>query len=513
MTTAVLVGFVLANAFASDSIGLEDAQKILDNLYRASGQFIYEKPALEITKKNERVAAYFPSANKITIDKKALDICAGMGSEAKNALAFLIGHELAHAFQKEVRKEKHPTHFLSYDKHIHGAVRTEKVADIQGVFTGYLAGYGMQKAIPILLEKVYRAYNLMGKDLPNYPSYEERTNSAKEVVKLADELIDLFETTPYLLALEEYSLASLSLEHILEYYQGYEIKNNLGVTYVYSALEFYNGKTDKFSYPLELDASSHLKKLDLARSGGELGYMEKKFRDIALNKALEYFESGLESHQRYTPAKINKACTLNLLEKPKEAMGYLNSNAFSEKEKKSPTYQLIYAITKALLGNQFEALNYFQKLSTNDNTMTAAQGQHNYFILKEKEFEGYPKTAFPLPDNLIASASALTLGSTRQWPSIELHNEENIICKIKKDGKINSFSFGNGFKNIFSLIVSERVSGKGNLFDEHFDISTIFYHNLILSNKYFFLKSSENNVVVKCDLSGRVVAVCKYYKH
>ena len=121
---------------------LENAQKILDDLYKAAGQYSFEKPSLELSVENRRVAAYVPAKNLITIDTKALGICESMGAEADNSLAFLIGHELAHAFQKEFRNNNHVTNFLAYDHHYHASHRTEKVADIQGAFTSYLAGYG-----------------------------------------------------------------------------------------------------------------------------------------------------------------------------------------------------------------------------------------------------------------------------------------------------------------------------------------------------------------------------------
>ncbi|MEO1264042.1 MAG: hypothetical protein AAFZ15_34875, partial [Bacteroidota bacterium] len=262
LSTIFLLVFTATSLFAVNRTGLGLAQQILDDLYEVSGQFVQEKPSLLLSDENKRVASYSPSKNLITIDKKALEICESMGNEKANALAFLIGHELTHAFQKEVRMHGETTHFLAYDHHYDNMVRTEKVADIQGVFTGYLANYGMQKAIPVVLEKIYGAYGLMGKQLPNYPTFEERMASAREVIRLVDELIDLFETNAYLLALGEYKEASYILEYIIEYYQGHEIQNNLGVCYLYSAKEFIDNEIDQFAFPVRLDGSSNLQKID-----------------------------------------------------------------------------------------------------------------------------------------------------------------------------------------------------------------------------------------------------------
>ena len=97
ISTAFLIVFFLPLfSIAETDLRLETAQKILNDLYRAAGQYDHEIPTLEMAEGNQRVAAYFPSKNTISIDEKALEICASMGIESKNALAFLIGHELAH---------------------------------------------------------------------------------------------------------------------------------------------------------------------------------------------------------------------------------------------------------------------------------------------------------------------------------------------------------------------------------------------------------------------------------
>ncbi|MBK9015481.1 MAG: hypothetical protein IPM82_16240 [Saprospiraceae bacterium] len=236
------------------------AQQILDKLYLAAGQYAIKKPGLEMTKENMKVAAYYPARNVIVLDEKTYLLCRSLGKDSSHALAFVLGHELTHAFQIEVKIAKATTNFLSYDQTYKVETQTEKTADINGVFTAFLAGYRLSGVVPKLLPKLYEAYGLTGRTLRGYPSLEERSQSAKEVLDITDKLIDLYEASSYMLAAGYYDLAATNYEYILQYYEGREVYNNLGVLYLYQAMEHYLPQTDRFVYPIEIDAATLLKK-------------------------------------------------------------------------------------------------------------------------------------------------------------------------------------------------------------------------------------------------------------
>ena len=500
--------------YAAPSFHLELAQKVLDKLFDVSGQYIYEKPKLEIDSGNQRVAAYIPAKNMITIDEKALSICASMGSDTENALAFIIGHELAHAFQKEVRQSGETTSFLSYDKHIHSSIRTEKVADIQGVFTGYLAGYGMQTAIPVALERIYEEYELAGIKLPNYPPFEERTNSAKEVVETVDNLIDLFELIPYLIALEKNDLAINSLEYILEYYQGYEIQNNLGAAFLFSAMEFVNLETDKYSYPITIDSSSNLKSIDISRGPPPpLNHMEKLFRTKFLNRSIDYFNSAIKFNNKCTISKINKACALNLLSQPKKAIEFLNSSTFFENEKKSLKYKMVYAISEALLNRIDKAAILFNSIKAENNLLMFSIADYNYRTLKGSNNEVFAENTLDLPAWIIQQTNQLKLGRTREWKSLQISTSEEsneiVYFKKNKDRQKKSFSFGGDFKNYFSIVISKDNKKGTPLFEEV--TSKYNFHNMVLGKNCVFVNSKEDNVIVKLDNKGGLLETARYY--
>jgi len=150
----------------------ERVESIFNRLYRTSGIKILEKPKLEISNENENVAAYYPRKNVIEIEQKALTVCESFGNEFESAVAFILGHELAHSLQKEGRVKDQATSYLAFDHVEDSGKRTEHNADMYGIFNAYLAGYKTIEILPDLIYRIYEAYDLIGKDLKRYPKLE-----------------------------------------------------------------------------------------------------------------------------------------------------------------------------------------------------------------------------------------------------------------------------------------------------------------------------------------------------
>ncbi len=499
---------------AQNDQSIELAQQVLDKLYLVSGQYVFDKPALKISKENRRVASYSPKHNTITIDKKALEICMAMGQDASNALSFLIGHELAHAFQKEVRNQSEVTNFLAYDKHYHASERTEKVADIQGVFTGYLAGYGMKKAIPLFLKNIYAAYDIDDDKLVNYPSFDERSASAKEVIAIVDDLEDLFEVNEYLMALEQYDIGIYCLEYILEYYQGREIHNNLGIAYLHSAMDFaFDYETDKYTYPLELDASSQLKKIDKSRGKTTLNPNLRKIRNTILKQGLKYFENAIELDPEYTIAKINKACTLNLLNKPSQAQEFLKSNYFSNQERQEPIYKLVNAISLGLLNQRSKALLQFNTLRNGDDKLAAVQAEYNYNILKGIKNEGFSKKIHSFPETVLNISGKLKIENIDTDKKLKITDETDLFFSSYENKNKKSFSFNDGFRDYFSIIISSNTSDTPSLLNNPINFSEQFFHNLIVGKTGLFIYADDTSTIVKSNANGEILEIARYYKN
>ena len=117
LTVAFVAGWAVGHARTAPPAAV---QQLFDQLYAVNGITRIKKPALSMSGENVKVAAYYPSKNAIVLDEKAWQICRSMGRDSLAALAFIFGHELAHAFQTEIRDGRVKTNFLAYDKNFSG---------------------------------------------------------------------------------------------------------------------------------------------------------------------------------------------------------------------------------------------------------------------------------------------------------------------------------------------------------------------------------------------------------
>ncbi|MCO6492754.1 MAG: hypothetical protein J5I98_30325 [Phaeodactylibacter sp.] len=152
------------------------ADQVLENLFAAYGNRRQPRPRLEVVQDNLG-PRYRESARTIVLDRRSLQVCRTFGSDSLSALAFIIGHELAHFFQEEVGGRNGEFSYLAYDKNQRSNPEKERLADIQGLFNAYLAGYRSTAILPELIARLYDAYQLPG-HLKGYLTLEERQQSA-----------------------------------------------------------------------------------------------------------------------------------------------------------------------------------------------------------------------------------------------------------------------------------------------------------------------------------------------
>jgi tetratricopeptide (TPR) repeat protein len=495
------------------------AEGILKKLYDRTGQYRFTIPKLVMSNENNKVAAYYPGRNQIILDVKAYDACVALGKDSLHALAFILGHELAHSFQVEIRDGKTVTNFLSYDKHYHATTRIEKVADIQGAFSAFLAGYHVKEVLPKILDRIYDGYGLKGRILRGYPSFDERINTAKEVLEITDELIDVFETANYLIASENYSLAASSLEYVLQFYQGREIYNNLGVLNLLAAMEYYDHTIDRFSYPVELDGSTQLKKLEKARGITRLSLSERLIRNRMIEKASRYFDEALRLDRNYTSAKLNKVCALNMLGSSKEAMEFYRKNKLSNRKKnRSVAYekmQMAYGITAALLNNKMIADATFYSLTQSPYPLYAVQAQFNLDVLQGKEMNrSFVSNTYVFPSDFIRVAKTVELGRMSHLSPTLMDEESGLQFRREVKGNTRTLSFGTAARNMVSIIRFKNAHAPQlDLFDKAGSLDRQFFHNLVTTPDGYFLKSDNDGVVVRLNNDGKVMEVARVYQH
>lgn len=494
------------------------AEKVLLQLYQKAGRADKPLPALSISEENKKVAAYYPARHQIVLDEKAYRLCTEMGKDSLNALAFILAHELAHAFQAEQGRQS--TNFLVYGIEDSNSNSREKAADIQGAFTTYLAGYRIEGILPAILERIYKAYGLWGKAVPGYPSFEERSNSAREVQAMSRRLISVFEAANYLAVLEYYSLAIGCHTFLLNYYQGRDIYNNLGVLHVLQALAYYEESTDRFAHPLEMEAGSLLRELDRQRGEGAPTEAEKEQRAALLQTALSYFQQALDREGSYLPAVGNAACALNLLNRPEEAIAFLKKHQFRPGKNGNPAnLQLAYGISIALQNGQEKAEAAFRQLlsESTPNALYTLTAQYNLEALNGRALSFNPPPPFQLPEAIVRKGRGLQLGLAGSQQTLVLDPRNGITLSISRKDNLSEISFGDGSGAIVSLLWWERAAGQKLLPLEISNLSVPlsrqFFYNVIPGPEGSYIRSDRDGLMLKTNRSGEVEEIIRWVRH
>ena len=512
-------------AYALQATGPQTvAQTVLDRLYSTNGNYRFKKPKLVLSSANNKVAAYNPWKNTIFLDQKAYDICRDFGRDSLSALAYILGHELVHAYQAEIKSGRVQTNFLAYNHHYSADTRLEKVADIQGLFNGYLAGYGVLKVMPKVIEKVYREYGLMGKTLSGYPSLSERKNSSEAVLDIASKLCDVFESSNYLLVIGQYELATTGYEYILQYYQGAEIYNNLGIACVLSAQEYWNPTTDNYIYPLEADWSTKLSRSGSRGPDYKLDPGMEPLRAALLDKAENYFRTSVRLNSAYLTAHTNLVCVLNLKGNPVAALKYAElkllkyvSGRKKRKGQEAEMAEIALGITYALLDGprKIQAEGIFERLSGSSYRASSLYAQQNLQYLRNPRApRNSSETEIVLPAAFRQAIRGMELGRTSQLERTTLDEKNGIRFAGQRGATSATFVFLNDRGNLVSLLKFSNKSLPGvSVLSGDEDLNRSAYSNLVAAKDGFYLRSPADKAVLKVDARGRVLEMVKYVEH
>ena len=248
------------------------------------------RPRLVIKNETGTGASYSKLSHTISIDKKLLESFTAFKELESNAIAFVVGHELCHALEKD----RHDTHFLAYDQSQGATYLNEQNADIQGAFLAYISGYNCLPLIAETIEVLYSQYHL-SPQLKGYPDKSERIESVLLVREQVESLIALFKAANLLLLAEHYSSAGSIFEKISQYYPSPEVNSNIAVSYILEAINLGAYNYFKYSLPIEVSWNLRLEKpgLDPGQKDYEPEVIRKrellfKKADIQLKKSLEY---------------------------------------------------------------------------------------------------------------------------------------------------------------------------------------------------------------------------------
>lgn len=494
------------------------AQRVLDDIYSATANHMYLKPQLIISTETKDVASYNDYKKELKFEVKAYQLCSRMGRDSLGAMAFILGHELAHSLQHEVKD--HATSFLKYAEGMQHSTRTEKVADIQGAMSAYLAGFNIRKIIPKVIENIYTDYNLMGKQLYGYPSYQERRATASEVQTKVNELVTIYENANFLSALGEYELASSSYDYILQFYQGREIYNNIGVSLAQNAMNFTEMYADFFIFPLEIDWDTRLKKPKARGGAKDLNIKDQQYRRKLLVAAQKNFEHARRLDPRYLTADINLMCVYTLLDNPRKTIDYYKSRGILTKAKTTRAgeveiqkVQLIYAIACASIKMgtfQSEARSIFQELGRSRNSQIAYLAQYNLKVMDD-ELDKNIASGYSCVEPFNTSGNMDGVILHRVSSPNKLNLDKNCTFAFKSFNDSSVAIYNSNRSGSFKL---QRIRGRGNtrplvskgaINDQKL--------NIVTTTNGYFLICEENKTIFRCDRNDRVLEWAKFHSN
>lgn len=357
----------------------EQALEVYNRLVSARGDFRYPAPAFSMRAAERSVAYMDYDKLEITLEEKAFDVCAGFGDAATSAIAFLLAHELTHYYEKHAWRRGFVSEFknlkigMTLDSLADDAAH-ETEADYLGGFLAYSAGYGMFDRGAELIRSLYAAYGLPER-LPGYPDLTDREVMSRRMAEKLARLVDVFEMANMLTAIGNYAEAYQCYRFVLMEYQSREIYNNLGVTAVLDALQYFKAGELKFHLPLELDLESSARRgLDMTDTRGQL-----------LRQALLHFDAAISLDPNYAPSYLNKACVFALLGDAKRARFYAEEEALPIARQNNYTKTahdagVLLGILEAGKGNIQQAKQLFQSAATGGS----AAGAINLKILNNE---------------------------------------------------------------------------------------------------------------------------------
>lgn len=290
-------------------------QEVYNNVFNAMGM-VETQPELILDDKRAASVAYLKrnkdGSKTLAVEDKAFDICMSFGDKSKEALAFLIGHELGHFKYNHHWGKDFASSFALADIEDKLAEANDKLAELKyfetqadhsGGVSCFLAGYDIRSMGEPLLKKIYTDYNLPA-EAPKYPSLAQRIILTKQNDSIVGQLITVFETANYAMLIGEYAEAIKCFEFVLNKgFKSREIYNNLGVCALLKAINLIGKETVKYVYPIEIDVESRLKE-------AQKGFSDEQTKLIT--KAKEYFTIATQLDKTYSTGFINLACAHSL---------------------------------------------------------------------------------------------------------------------------------------------------------------------------------------------------------
>ena len=320
------------------------AQNIYDSLVRTIGDARVPPDLRMVAGKasNFDVAVYLPGRRAIYIEEQFYDLLQANfpASNHSQALALILGHELAHFFRNHAWMEDFNRSFtqrqvvapangkagpeISSNESATELRRLETEADYFAGFYAHLAGFPTGAIASQVFDSVYAHYHF-DPALPGYEHLRQRKETMREAQHKLRSLIPLFEAGIQSLLIRDYRNAERIFSRVATEFPSPEVLSNAAVADILAALEWYGGDEQRYIYPIEIDPDSRLS-AEATRGPVDLTPAERaERRRTLLQRAKQSLEKVMRLHPSYVPASLNLACVLDLLGEYEPAMGTVAS--------------------------------------------------------------------------------------------------------------------------------------------------------------------------------------------
>lgn len=408
------------------------AQKVYQRLVETRGDYRYPVPTFNMTRKMSRVASIDYTGPEIFLEEKAFLVCDSFGAQSEAAIAFLLGHELTHYYEKHAWRgsfadenrdltiakqlesiysdllksagsEAQRALLLRFDTLAHQfqGVERESQADYLGGFLSYAAGYGIFERSGELIGRLYRAYGLKP-NMPGYVTREERQAMSNRSAERMKSLVDVFEMANLLTATGRYEEALQYYRFVLLEYQSREVYNNVGAVAMLHALKLFQKEEWKYRLPVQLD-------LEAAASKGPDDVAK---RNKLLLQAIQHFDAAISLDPDYAPAYLNKACAYTLLGDTVRAQYYAavetrDAAARGKYAKIAVDAEIVLGVLQALEGKKAKAVERLTAILPRDPSGLA---EYNLLIMNDKPLPAAPEAPGGFfPDEEIDGVQAAAL--------------------------------------------------------------------------------------------------------
>ena len=373
----LIISYCLLGCFdstASNNKELTLLNSVYSDLKNTIGDTEISWPILKINNHSSTVAAYYRRSNTILIDTLAIGICQKFGDQSKDALAFLLGHELTHFYQE---RQRDSSNFLISKTHLSDNRKIlEEQADLFGIFIAHQAGYQSITIIDTLLSEIYRAYKISVTENTYYPTLYQRIKIAKSSCKVAKRLIDIYNVANYLLALGKYEESYHLYLKISKLIGFKELFNNMGVSSLFGYLQI--DKSNPLKYPLDMDTSIPFTRNILRRTKSQLLMDAINNLGKATRMDPTYYESFLhllvayDFNKEFSAAEkiVKQLESIPLSNRQTSKFQLIAGNLFARQGKKNQAEQFYNSVLKNSRNRTIKRMAKINKkyLATSKNT-------------------------------------------------------------------------------------------------------------------------------------------------